>query len=60
MEKLFAAIRDRHPGCEIVDVRFLVNKLELDPAGHDVDALDVALANAVKNAGEPTTEPPVG
>lgn len=58
MEKLFAAIRDRHPGCEVMDVRFLVNKLELDPKGHDVEELDCALAAAIKNAGDPVTDPP--
>lgn len=59
MEKLFAAIRDRHPGCEVIDVRFSVNKLDLDPKGHDVDELDAALAEAIKNAGEPVSVPPV-
>ncbi|MCO6383760.1 hypothetical protein [Oceanicola sp. 502str15] len=59
MDKLFAAIRDRHPGCEIVDVRFLVNKLQLDPNGHDVDDLDEALAGAVREAGEPTSGPAI-
>ncbi len=59
MDKLFDAIRDQHPGCEVVDVRFLVNKLELNPDGHDVDALDMELAEAIQNAGEPVTEPPV-
>ena len=58
MEKLFAAIRDQHPGCEVVDVRFLVNKGQLDPKGHDVDKLDDSLADAVLNAGDPITEPP--
>lgn len=58
MEKLFGAIRDQHPGCDVVDVRFLVNKLQLDPNGHDVDALESALADAISNAGEPKTQPP--
>ncbi len=57
MEKLFDAIRDQHPGCEVVDVRFLVNKLELQDEGHDVDALDASLAEAIMNAGEPKTQP---
>lgn len=59
MKKLFDAIRNQHPGCEVVDVRFLVNKLELDDEGHDVGELDRLLAKAVENAGDPITQPPV-
>lgn len=50
MEKLFDAIRDQHPGCEVVDVRFLVNQYEVDD--QDVDELDKQLAEAVQTAEE--------
>jgi hypothetical protein len=53
MEMLFAAIRNQHPGCSILDVGFSVNKLKLDDNRHDVCALDAALAYAVLNAGVP-------
>ncbi len=48
MEKLFDAIRDQHPGCEVVDVRFLVNQYDVDD--QDIDDLDEKLAHAVKHA----------
>lgn len=48
MEKLFEAIQAEHPGCEVVDVRFLVNQYAVD--NQDVDVLDAALAEAVKDA----------
>lgn len=57
MENLFAALHDQHPGYEVIDVRFLVNKLELAPEGHNVADLDRDLATAVMNAGEPKTQP---
>lgn len=50
MEKLFNAIRDQHPGCEVVDVRFLVNLYEVED--QDVDDLDNKLAEAVLTADE--------
>ncbi len=48
MEKLFDAIRSQHPGCEIVDVRFLVDQYQVD--NQDVAELDAALAKAVEEA----------
>ncbi len=48
MKKLFDAIRSQHPGCEIVDVRFLVDQYQVD--NQDVDELDAALAKAVDEA----------
>lgn len=48
MEKLFEAIQGEHPGCEVVDVRFMVNHFDVDD--QDVDELDEALAGAVKEA----------
>lgn len=48
MEKLFDAIRNQHSGCEVVDVRFLVNQYEVDD--QDVNKLDVELAEAVCKA----------
>jgi len=50
MNKLFDAIRNQHPGCEVVDVRFLVNLF--DVADQDVDKLDDGLATAVTEAVE--------
>lgn len=48
MDKLFDAIRSQHPGCEVVDVRFLVDQYQVD--NQDVDGLDAALAKAVEEA----------
>lgn len=48
MNKLFDAIRSQHPGCEVVDVRFLVDQYAVD--NQDVDVLDAALAKAVEKA----------
>lgn len=48
MNKLFEAIRSQHPGCEVVDVRFLVDQYEVND--QDVDGLDAALAKAVEEA----------
>ena len=48
MEKLFDAIRGQHPGCEVVDVRFLVNLDDVND--QDVDVLDKQLAYAVEHA----------
>lgn len=51
MEKLFAAIRDRHPGFEVVDVKLLANQHEVD--GQDASELDEQLARAVREADGP-------
>ena len=48
MEKLFDAVRSQHPGCEVVDVRFLVNLDDVND--QDVDVLDAQLAHAVEHA----------
>ena len=48
MQKLFAALRERHPGYEPVDVRFLVNQMEVD--GRSAGVLDAQLAKAVADA----------
>lgn len=50
MEKLFDALRHQHPGCEVVDVRFLVNQFLVDD--QDVEQLDADLAEAINNAQE--------
>ena len=52
MEKLFDALRSQHPGCEVVDVRFLVNLYQVDD--QNVDELDKQLALAVASAEEIT------
>lgn len=48
MNNLFEAIRNQHPGCEVVDVRFLVDQYQVD--NQDVGELDAALAKAVDAA----------
>lgn len=48
MNKLFDAILDQHPGCEVVDVRFLVDQYEVN--NQNVDELDEALGEAVSSA----------
>lgn len=50
MNKLFDAIRSQHPGCEVVDVKFLVNLFNVND--QDVDKLDDELAKAVTEAVE--------
>jgi len=47
MERLFNAIRDQHPGFEILDVAFTVNSEEML---HNVDDLDAALAESIASA----------
>ena len=48
MEKLFAALRERHPGKEIVDVRFLLDFSEVN--GQRAADLDEAFSKAIVNA----------
>ncbi|MEP3668990.1 MAG: hypothetical protein ABJN42_19880 [Roseibium sp.] len=50
MEKLFAALEAKHPGCRVVDVKFTVNPAKAD--NQDIDALDSALAKSVREAKE--------
>jgi hypothetical protein len=48
MEKLFAALRERHPGYDVVDVRFLVDQTQVD--GSPAENLDSAFAEAILKA----------
>ena len=48
MKKLFAALRERHPGYDVCDVRFLVDNNELD--GRPAEDLDAAFAKAIRAA----------
>jgi len=48
MEKLFAALREKHHGCDVVDVRFSIHHGEVN--GMPASSMDAALANAVKSA----------
>lgn len=48
MEKLFAALRERHPGYDVVDVRFLVDHNHVN--GRSASALDRAFAKAISDA----------
>lgn len=48
MEKMFAALRERHPGYEVVDVRFLVDQHEAN--GRPAQELDKAFAKAIRIA----------
>jgi hypothetical protein len=48
MEKLFAALRERHPGYDVVDVRFLVDQNKVD--GRPAEELDDAFAKAIRKA----------
>jgi hypothetical protein len=48
MEKLFAALRERHPGYDVVDVRFLVDQSRVD--GRPAEELDGAFAEAIQKA----------
>jgi len=47
MEKLFAELRKRHPGYEVVDVRFTIDQRE--PCRKNPD-LDAQMAKAVRKA----------
>lgn len=51
MEQLFDALHRQHPGFEVVDVKFLVNQLEV--GGQDPDELDAMFAKAVAEADGP-------
>lgn len=50
MNQLFAAIREQHPGFEVMDVRLLANQNEVD--NQDPEQLDVEFAAAVRSAEE--------
>jgi len=59
MEKMFAALRERHPGYEVSDVRFSVSP-SLSPqavdAGVDTDSLDEQFARVVRSAKDVSME----
>ena len=48
MEKLFGALRSKHPGFDVRDVKFVVNLDEIN--GQKAADLDAGLAEVVKNA----------
>ena len=48
MEKLFAALRERHLGYDVVDVRFLLDFSEV--SGQRAADLDEAFAKSIVNA----------
>ncbi len=48
MEKLFDALHEKHPGCEVRDVKFIVNVN--DVKGQKAADIDGRLADIVKNA----------
>lgn len=54
MEKLFAALQAKHPGYQVVDVRFMVEGSEAD--GRPASELDGAFARAVSAAKRVTVE----
>lgn len=51
MEQLFQAIRDQHPGFEVLDVKLLANQHEV--AGQDANELDEDFAKAIRQAEGP-------
>jgi 2-keto-4-pentenoate hydratase len=55
MQRLYSAVRYVHPGFEVTDVRFTVNRHLA--ADQDVDQLDANLALAVLQAGPAVTSP---
>ena len=48
MEKLFDALRAKHPGHEVRDIKFIVNIDDVH--GQQADDVDQCLADAVKDA----------
>lgn len=48
MQNLFVALREKYPGSEVRDVKFIVNPSEA--ADQDVDELGERLAKVVKTA----------
>lgn len=50
MEKLLEALLERHPGHEVVEVRFLLNAPL--PTGKRIADYDAELAHAVRNSVE--------
>lgn len=51
MDKLFQAIREQHPGFDVLDVKLLANQHEV--ADQDAAELDGAFAVAIENAKGP-------
>lgn len=50
MEKLFSAIRDQHPGFEVLDIKLLANQLEVDC--QDASVLDDQFELSIRSATE--------
>lgn len=48
MEKLFAALQDKHPGYEVRDIKFIMNVDDID--GQKASDVDSKMALVVKNA----------
>jgi len=48
MQNLYNALREKYNGGEVRDIKFIVNPAAV--ADQDVDALDEALAEMVRNA----------
>lgn len=51
MKKLFEALAERHPGCEVVDVRFTFDH-SVNDQFETVEMFDENLAEAIQNAEE--------
>ncbi|WP_299285329.1 hypothetical protein [uncultured Tateyamaria sp.] len=48
MEKLFAALQEKHPGYEVRDIKFIMNVDDID--GQKASDVDANMANIVKHA----------
>lgn len=52
MEELFQALKERYPGCEVVDVRFTVKPEKLGGFTQDIAEIDRGFAQAIRTARE--------
>ena len=48
MRELFEALDEKHPGCEVLDVKFTVDFRKADD--QDVDVLDTEMADVVRHS----------
>lgn len=48
MEKLFAALQEKHPGYEVRDIKFIMNVDDID--GQKASDVDAKMADIVKHA----------
>ena len=56
MKKLFKALEELNPGCEVLDVRFGMDSNYSGPVERDMDKVDAQFAHAIKHGREVSME----